>query len=123
VRQFLDEVVNGGNLRAIGQLWAEDLAWHGGSLGDIHGLAALKAHTAASASSAFTGMHLTVKDIMAAGNKVAVRFTNGGTQAPIPSRPCHRRLRPCQPGPPPPPMTPSQHPQSPADSRLPFTAG
>jgi predicted ester cyclase len=80
VRRFLDEVVTGGNLQAIDQLWADDLAWHGGSLGDVHGLPALKAHIAASASGAFTGMHLTVKDIVAAGNKVAVRFTNSGTQ-------------------------------------------
>ena len=80
VRRFLDEVVNGGNLEAIEQLWAEDLAWHGGSLGDVHGRAALKAHMADSASGAFTGMHLTVTDIVAAGNKVAVRFTNSGTQ-------------------------------------------
>ena len=50
------------------------------SPGDIHGLAALKAHMAASASGAFTGMHLTVQDIVPAGNKVAVRFTNSGTQ-------------------------------------------
>ena len=80
VRRFLDEVVDGGNLEAIDQLWAEDLAWHGGSLGDLHGLAALKAHMAASASGAFTGMHLTVNEIVAAGNKVVVRFTNSGTQ-------------------------------------------
>jgi predicted ester cyclase len=63
-----------------GNLWAEDLAWHGGSLGDVRGLAALKAHMAASASGAFTGMHLTVSEIVAAGNKVVVRFTNSGTQ-------------------------------------------
>ena len=80
VRRFLDEVVNGGNLRAIGELWAEDLAWHGGSLGDVHGLAALKAYMAASGSGAFTGMHLTVHEVVAAGNKVAVRFTNSATQ-------------------------------------------
>ena len=80
VRRFLDEVVNGGNLEAIHELWAADLAWHGGSLGDVHGPAALKAHMAASASGAFTGMHLTVNEIVAAGNKVVVRFTNSGTQ-------------------------------------------
>ena len=80
VRRFLDEVVDGGNLEAIDQLWAEDLAWHGGSLGDLYGLAALKAHMVASASGAFTGMHLTVNEIVAAGNKVVVRFTNSGTQ-------------------------------------------
>jgi len=66
VRRFLDEVVNSGNLRAIDRLVAEDLAWHGGSLGDVHGLAALKAHMAANAS---TGMHMTVKDIMTAGEQ------------------------------------------------------
>jgi predicted ester cyclase len=80
VRRFLDEVLNGGNLQAIDQLWAEDLAWHGGSLGDVYGLAALKAHMAASASGAFTGMQLTVHETVAAGNKVVVRFTNSGTQ-------------------------------------------
>jgi predicted ester cyclase len=80
VRRFLDEVVNGGNLRAIDELWAEDLAWHGGSLGDVHGLAALNAHMAASASGAFTGMQLTVNEIVTAGHKVVVRFTNSGTQ-------------------------------------------
>jgi predicted ester cyclase len=81
VRRFLDEVVNGGNLQAIDQLWADDLAWHGGSLGDVRGLAALKAHMAGSASATFTGMYLTIQDIVAAGNKVAVRFTNSGTQS------------------------------------------
>ena len=80
VRRFLDEVVNGGHLEAIGELWAEDLAWHGGSLGDVRGLAAFKAHMAASASGAFTGLHLTVSEIIAAGNKVVVRFTNSGTR-------------------------------------------
>jgi len=80
VRRFLDEVVNRGNLEAIDELWAEDLAWHGGSLGDVYGLTALKAQMAASASGAFTGMHLTVNEIVTAGNKVAVRFINTGTQ-------------------------------------------
>jgi len=35
---------------------------------------------AASASGAFTGMHLTVNEIVTAGNEVAVRFINTGTQ-------------------------------------------
>lgn len=46
----------------------------------ITSLAALKAHMAASASGAFTGMHLTVNEIVAAGNKPVVRFTYSGTQ-------------------------------------------
>src|SRR5262245_13649719 len=42
VRRFLDEVVNGDDLDLIDELWAEDLAWHGGSLGDISGLPAFR---------------------------------------------------------------------------------
>jgi NAD(P)-dependent dehydrogenase (short-subunit alcohol dehydrogenase family)/predicted ester cyclase len=81
VRRFLDEVVNGGKLDAIDQLWTDDLVWHGGSMGEIHGLQAYKAHTAANAAGAFTGMRLSVKEIVAARDKVVVRFTNSGTQS------------------------------------------
>lgn len=80
VRRFIDEVINGGNGDAIGEIWAEDLRWHGGSLGDIEGLEAYRAFAAANASDAFTGMHLDVKELLTVGNKVVVRFTNSGTQ-------------------------------------------
>jgi NAD(P)-dependent dehydrogenase (short-subunit alcohol dehydrogenase family)/predicted ester cyclase len=80
VRRFLTEVVTGGNLAANDELWAEDLVWHGGSLGEVHGLAAYKEFMAASASGAFTGMHLTIHEVVTAGDKVVVRFTNSGTQ-------------------------------------------
>ena len=80
VRRFLDEVVNGGNLDLIDELWADDLAWHGGSLGDISGRPAFRKFIAADAAGAFTGMHLTVEEIVSAGQKVVVRFTNSGTQ-------------------------------------------
>lgn len=80
MRRFIDEVINGGNLAAIDELWAEDLSWHGGSLGNIHGLTAYKEFAAANASGAFTGMHLDVKEVFTAGDKVIVRFTNSGTQ-------------------------------------------
>jgi steroid delta-isomerase-like uncharacterized protein len=79
VRRFLDEVVNGGDLDAIDQLWAEDLHWHGGSLGEIHGLDAYKRFMAANAAGAFTDMHLHEQDVIAHGSKVVVRFTNSGT--------------------------------------------
>ena len=88
VRRFLDEVLNGGNLDLIDELWAEDLAWHGGSLGDIFGLPAFRKFIAAGAAGAFTGMHLTVEEIVSAGQKVVVRFTNSGTQTgPFPGTP------------------------------------
>lgn len=80
VRRFLDKVVNGGDLDAIDELWADDLRWHGGSMGEVHGLAAYKQHMAANAAGAFTGMHLQEQEILAAGDKVIVRFTNSGTQ-------------------------------------------
>jgi Predicted ester cyclase len=80
VRRFIDEVINGGNLNLLDELWAEDLAWHGGSLGDIHGMAAYRQYMAANTSGAFTGMHLNIREVIAAGSKVVVRFTNSGTQ-------------------------------------------
>ncbi|HEY0279010.1 MAG TPA: SDR family NAD(P)-dependent oxidoreductase [Solirubrobacterales bacterium] len=80
VTRFIEEVINQGHLEVLDELWAEDLAWHGGSLGDIHGLDAYREMLEGSASGAFTGMRLEVDDVVAAGDKVAVRFTNGGTQ-------------------------------------------
>ena len=80
VRRVLDEVVNGGDLGLVGELWAEDLAWHGGSMGELRGLAAFRERLADSTRGAFSGMHLTVEDVIATGDKVVVRFTNSGTQ-------------------------------------------
>jgi steroid delta-isomerase-like uncharacterized protein len=80
VRRFIEEVINGGRLELVDELWSEDLAWYGGSLGEIHGLAAYKAFLGASTKGAFSRMHLTIHDVVAADGKVAVRFTNSGTQ-------------------------------------------
>jgi hypothetical protein len=60
VRRFIDEVINGGQLDLVDELWSKDLDWHGGSLGEIHGLASYKAFLRAAAEGAFSGMHLTV---------------------------------------------------------------
>jgi predicted ester cyclase len=81
VRRFIDEVVNGGDVSAADDLWAPDLVWHGGSMGDVHGLDAFREHLRANAGGAFTGMHLTIDDLIEADGKVVVRFTNGGTQS------------------------------------------
>jgi acetyl esterase len=80
VRRFIDKVVNGGDVDAVGDLWADDLVWHGGSMGDVHGIEAFRQHLKANASGAFTGMHLQIDDLIEAEDKVIVRFTNGGTQ-------------------------------------------
>jgi predicted ester cyclase len=79
VRRFLDEVVNGGRHELIDELWATDLTWRGGSLGEIHGIGAYKDFMAANATGAFTGMHLVIQDVVAENDKVVVRFTNSGT--------------------------------------------
>jgi len=79
VRRFLDEVLNGGNLDLIDELWAEDLAWHGGSLGDIFGLPAFRKFIALAQPRHSPGC-LTVEEIVSAGQKVVARFTNRGTQ-------------------------------------------
>jgi acetyl esterase len=82
VRRFIDEIVNGGggDVGALGDLWTDDLAWHGGSMGDIHGLDAFRDYLTANAAGAFTGMHLRVDDLISAGDTVVVRFVNSGTQ-------------------------------------------
>jgi predicted ester cyclase len=81
VRRFIDEVVNGGDLGAVDEIWAPDLIWHGGSMGDVRGMAAFQQHLKANASGAFTAMRLQIDDLIEAGDKVIVRFTNGGTQS------------------------------------------
>lgn len=77
VTRFIDEVINGGDAALIDELWAPDMSWHGGSLGEFHNREQWKT-LAAGAAQAFSGMRLTVHDIVADGEKVAVRFTNSG---------------------------------------------
>jgi acetyl esterase len=80
VTRFIHDVVNGGDIDAVDDLWADDLTWHGGSLGDIHGLDAFKTHLRANTSGAFDDMHLRIDEIVTDQDKVAVRFVNSGTQ-------------------------------------------
>ena len=79
VRRFVDEVVNKGDLDLIDELWAEDLDWRGGSLGEVRGIAAYRDMLAAAAGTAFTGMRLNIEQIIAEGDTVVLLFTNGGT--------------------------------------------
>jgi hypothetical protein len=73
VRRFIDEVINGGQLDLVDELWSKDLDWHGGSLGETHGLASYKAFPRAAAEGAFSGMHLTVHDVVpATGQEICV---------------------------------------------------
>ena len=80
VQRFIDQVVNGGDIDALSTLWSGDLEWHGGSMGDIHGLSAFTDYMRANASGAFSDMHLDVHETLVSGDKVVVRFTNSGKQ-------------------------------------------
>ena len=80
VRRFLDEVLNHGRHELIDELWAPDLVWHGGSLGEIHGIEDYRRMLAVNAAGAFSNLHLNVHDVIAADGRVVVRFTNSGTQ-------------------------------------------
>jgi predicted ester cyclase len=79
VRHFIDGAINGGDAGVIDETWAPDMTWHGGSMGDLHGLDAYKAFFDASASGAWKDMHLEIHDVIAQDEKVVVRFTNSGT--------------------------------------------
>ncbi|QEC78528.1 alpha/beta hydrolase fold domain-containing protein [Mucilaginibacter ginsenosidivorax] len=78
VKKFINEVVNGGHLEQVDQLWAPDMTWKGGSLGEIDGIDNYKKFLAANVGKAFTQMHLDVKEVIASGDKVMLRFTNSG---------------------------------------------
>ena len=79
VRRFIDGTVNGGDLGVIDDTWASELTWRGGSLGSFDGRAAFKAYFATDGAGAFTDMHLTIHEVIAADDKVVLRFTNSGT--------------------------------------------
>jgi steroid delta-isomerase-like uncharacterized protein len=80
VRCHIDEILNNGRLDLLDELWAPDLVWQGGSLGDIHGIADYRRMLAARATDAFPDLRLNVHDMIAAGAKVVVRYSNSGTQ-------------------------------------------
>lgn len=77
VKRFINEVLNSGHAEIIDQVWANDMIWHGGSMGEIHGLDNFKK---LNGGKAFSNLHLKIKDVIASGNKVVVYFTNSGTQ-------------------------------------------
>ena len=79
VRRFIDEAVNRGDIDAIDDTWARDMTWNGGSLGTFDGRDAYKSFFAANAGGAFADMHLNIHDVIAAGDKVVLRFANSGT--------------------------------------------
>jgi steroid delta-isomerase-like uncharacterized protein len=76
VRRFF-ELMNEGGFAGVGEVWTEDLTWHG-SFGEIRGLEAF-IQMGAAFFAAFPGLHISIEDVIAQGDKVAVRITWQGT--------------------------------------------
>jgi steroid delta-isomerase-like uncharacterized protein len=74
VRRFLEGVINTGNPGVADEVCADDLAWHGGSLGEMRGLVAFKAMVGPFLA-AFPGLRVEVGDLLADGDKVTARYT------------------------------------------------
>lgn len=74
-----DEVYVHGRLDAIGELVRDDVIAHELD-GDVHGLEAFVQY-AAPYLAAFTDLSVTIEDVVAEGDRVAVRWTDRGTHA------------------------------------------
>ncbi len=78
VRRFVNDVINDGKLALVDDLWTRDLVWEGGSLGKMQGIDAYKKMLGASAGGGWVGLHLTIHEIHAQGDRVFLQFTNSG---------------------------------------------
>ncbi|MGD2048899.1 MAG: ester cyclase [Chloroflexota bacterium] len=70
VQQFIDEVMNNGNTAAIADFCVAESMFAGGIEGQIKSM-----------KTAFPDIQFTVDEILAEGNKVAVRVTTRGTNS------------------------------------------
>lgn len=77
VRRFFEEVVTGGNLNLIDELFTEDVIDHTPA-GVTHGREAVK-ELMESLQTAFTDSVVTVEDVIAEGDTVAMRLGYRGT--------------------------------------------
>jgi steroid delta-isomerase-like uncharacterized protein len=78
VRRFI-ELLNEKNTDALGEVWAEDLVWHGaGGMGDVHGLDTFK-QVLAPFFTALPDLHTTIEDLVAENDRVASRVTTRAT--------------------------------------------
>ena len=77
IRRYYDSM-NRGDVAARNTFWAEDIVWHGNQAeGAGQGLeSSVDLHD--QIKNAFSGLHATIDDMMAEGDKVAARFTATG---------------------------------------------
>jgi len=80
VRRFVDEVINGGNLDLVDEFFAPDFVNHSPNFGSAPDREGLKQLLGA-LRVAFPDAVMRVEDVVAAGDKVMIRFTSDGTQA------------------------------------------
>jgi steroid delta-isomerase-like uncharacterized protein len=78
IRRFFEEVINKRDVSAVGNVFAEDLVWHGESMGEIRGLEAYK-RFAAQFYTAFPDLEGRIEDLLCDGDRVVARFTGTGT--------------------------------------------
>lgn len=78
VRRLYDEVFNNNDLNAADQLVSPTFVSHGGPGGDRTGPDFIKT-SATVLGSAFSGMHFDLRDVFAAGDRVAARWRMTGT--------------------------------------------
>jgi predicted ester cyclase len=76
-----------GSLSVIDETWADDMTWHGGSLGTFEGKEASLAFATENVTRAFEDMHLEIEDVIACEDKVVLRFTNSGNVGPFMNHP------------------------------------
>jgi steroid delta-isomerase-like uncharacterized protein len=78
VRRFLHEVIGQADVAAADALCAPTLIWHGVGIGDLPDLATLKG-LLVGFFAAFADIAMSVQDLVAAGDRVAARYTWRGT--------------------------------------------
>jgi len=80
VRRFVEESNKGkaAAMAVLDELWAPDIVYHGGGGEEIRGLKAYKQSTS-DGYNACPDPHYAIDDMVAEGDKVAVRFTFSGT--------------------------------------------
>lgn len=82
VREFFSEAINGHSTDAFDNYCSADYVWHGGadpgSLGEVRGLGPFK-EAVATFFTGFPDLHVEILDLVAAGDRAAVRFRETGT--------------------------------------------
>jgi ketosteroid isomerase-like protein len=91
VVRWTDEVLNRGNIDIVGEMFAEDFSWDMPFNPEpLHGPEAMK-ETVSAFRAAFSDFAVEVEDVLAEGDKVALKYKASGTNdGEIMGGPCYR---------------------------------